>query len=46
MDFVAETVLEVVSEFFSEGTDAAITGWVEKKRKKEENKDVSEEPDY
>ena len=43
MEFFLEVVLEVISELFSEGIDAAITAWKERKRKKGENKDVSEE---
>lgn len=33
MDFVVEAVLEVASELFSEGIDAAVTARKEKKRK-------------
>ena len=33
MDFIVETVLEVVGELVSEGIDAAITARQEKKRK-------------
>ena len=41
MEYIVEVVMEVLSELFSEGIDAAITTWRE--RKEEENRDVSEE---
>ena len=43
MEYIIEVVMEVLSELFSEGIGAAITAWKERKRKKEENRDVSEE---
>ncbi len=35
MNFIVEEVLEMAGELFSEGIDAAITAWVEKKRKRD-----------